>query len=190
MRRRRWWPRAARGNFKKPCRSRGSRSIPARREGRREISRGSGEKLYRAGVPLENLLKVLRKRRTGQHHVAPGLVRFLLQLSLHVRQISDDADILQLGGRLQLGNDVQRVHALEIQIENDQARLGMRFRQDFVLVLDEFHGHAGAFCGVIDLYREEQIADYRENLLVALLLHTTPLQQLFFCDTLSWPGLW
>jgi hypothetical protein len=58
-----------------------------------------------------------------------------------------------------------------------------------MFVLDELYRHAGAFGGVIDLDGKKQIADYRKDFLIPLLLHTVQLQQ-FSLKNPSWPGLW
>lgn len=44
---------------------------------------------WRAMSP-QQLRKVLRKRGPGQHHVAPHLVRLLLEIALHVREEPDN----------------------------------------------------------------------------------------------------
>ena len=56
----------------------------------------------------------------------------------------------------QFGDQIQRVYALEIQIEDDQAGLRLGLRQHLVLVLDEVHRHAGALGGVADLHEKNR----------------------------------
>ena len=55
--------------------------------------------------------------------VAAGFLRVLLELHLHVRQVSDEVDALGFRGDLKPGNETQRLNAVEIEVENDERRL-------------------------------------------------------------------
>ena len=87
--------------------------------------------LHRSGVSFEDLRHVLRKRRARHHHVAAGFLRLLLQLSLNVRKIADQADALRLRAAFQFADQLQRIGRLEIQVEDDQLRPALGLFDDF-----------------------------------------------------------
>jgi len=128
-------------------------------------------------MAFQDLLEVLGEGGAGEHHVAAGLMGLLLQLALDVRKVTNYADVFQFGAALEFCNDFERIHAFEIQIEDDQSGMSFGFYQDFVLVLDEFHRQTGALGGVVDLHGKEQITDNRKNFLVTLPMHRVQLQR-------------
>src|ERR1039457_3965770 len=122
--------------------------------------------ILRRPMPAQQLRQILRKCRSRQHHVAPHLVRLLLQISLHVRQESDDRrPLLQLA--LQLRNQGQRLHAGKVQIENNQRRLlfPVLFHplHEILVRLHELNFHVELARCFLDLRHEEQIFDKHKD---------------------------
>src|SRR5271157_4633261 len=89
-------------------------------------------------VASENLRHVLRELRSRQHHVASCLVGLLLQFSLHVGQVPEQADPLGFRISLEPRNHLQRLSRLEVQVENDERRPLLRLGQHFFGLFDEF----------------------------------------------------
>jgi hypothetical protein len=125
-------------------------------------------------MPPQQLRQILRKRRPRQNHVASYFVRLLLQISLHVRQKSDDRrPLLQLA--LQLRNQRQRLGIRIIQIKNQQRRLLFpvllqALRQIFI-VLDELDLHVQLARRLLNLRRKKQILDERKYARIGVFPH-------------------
>ncbi len=66
----------------------------ARRFCRTDIETRAEAACLRACVSLQDLRKILRKGGARQDHIAPGFLGLLLQLTLNMRKISDQADAL------------------------------------------------------------------------------------------------
>ena len=66
----------------------------------------------------EQLWQVLGESGTRQHHVATDLVRFLLQIALHVREEANDGCLFQLA--LEFGNQAEWFDAGGVQVNDDE----------------------------------------------------------------------
>src|SRR5205085_10938678 len=128
---------------------------------------------------------ILGKSGAREHDIAAGLVGLLLELALDVRQVADHADALVVGAALEFGDQTERVDALEIKIEDDQARFRLRLAEYFVFIFNELNGHARPLGRIVNLYREKQVTHNGEDLLITLLMHTVRLQKHSFCKTSS-----
>jgi len=74
---------------------------------------------FRRAVPAQKLGKVLREGGTRQNHIAADFMGFLLQVSLNMRQKTDDRSaFLEFG--FQLGNQAQGLYAGAVEIENNE----------------------------------------------------------------------
>ena len=122
-------------------------------------------------VPAQQLRKVLRKGRARQHHVATHLVRFLLEISLHVRKESDHRGFLVLA--FEFGNQRQGLHAGAVQIEDNQRRFLFPILLDLVRKVvfgfDKFNLDVQLARGFLNLGLEEQIIDEAEDSLGGIL---------------------
>src|SRR5208283_297124 len=117
-------------------------------------------------MTAQQLRQVLRKRRARQHHVTAHFVRLLLQVTLYVREESDDRRaLLQLA--LQFWDERQRLGIGVVQVEDDQGRLFLAVTLhplgEFLLVLNELHLDVHLLAGGLDLTQEEQVFDKGED---------------------------
>jgi hypothetical protein len=112
-------------------------------------------------MAAQQLGQVLAERGSRQHHVAPDLMRLLLQVPLHVRQEADDRSFLQLA--LEFRDRGQGLGVGVIQIKNDQGWLLFAILLDAiakVLVgLDELNLDVEFACRLLDLCLKEQVID-------------------------------
>jgi len=81
----------------------------------------------------------------------------------------------QVAVALQLGDQLQGLNRVVIQIEDDQQRFFVGGLFDHVLLgLDEFGFQAGALGGITDLDREQQVVHYGQDLLLPVVVHNKP----------------
>ena len=106
-------------------------------------------------MALQELGQVLGKCRARQDHVAACLLSLQLQLALDVRKVSHQVDVPGVLVRLELPDQAERIHALEIQIHNDQRGMMLGLLKDIVLALDEGDAQTCSFGRFVDLDGEE-----------------------------------
>src|ERR1019366_2170448 len=94
--------------------------------------------------------------------------------------IADEADAFGFGIALQLGDQGQGRDGFEVQIENDQRRLGLGFLQEFLAFLDKLQGETIAPGGLAQLDGEKEIGYHREDSLGFLLRHRLVLFEVTF----------
>ncbi len=66
---------------------------------------------------------------------------------------------------LQLADKRERIHALEVDIHDDERRVELGLLQYVMLTLDEGDAQTGAFRGFIDLDGKEQVFEYGQDFL-------------------------
>ena len=126
-----------------------------------------------ACVPFQNLGQVLRERRAGHYDIGAGFLRFLLQLTLHMGKIPDQADVPQIAVALQLCDQLQWLNRIVIEIQDDQERLVLRgFVHNVLLGLDKFGLEPRAFSGIADLHRKQKVVHYSQDLLLPVVVHS------------------
>ena len=108
---------------------------------------------------LNQLVDPGDERRAGEHLIRPGLLGGPPQVGLNVGHIGDDG----YASRFQAANQVDRVHAAQVQIEDDPSAWPAGFGQGEIGRGDEFQGLAGPAGRLLDLHAEDQIIHHSEN---------------------------
>jgi hypothetical protein len=82
-----------------------------------------------------------------------------------MRKIPHQVDALGVFVGLQRPDQLERVHAVEIQVHDDERRLVLGLLQNIVLALDEGNGQTRPFRGFVDLDGEEQVFEHGQDFL-------------------------